>query len=127
MATGVSGAMPAAHEGAGDLAEVRHGHVEDDGLAGARHRFPFARRMLVDGAVAGGEDDGVVGLARRCRDAGQRRAGKARGEAGHDAEADAGARQRERLFAAAAEDERIAALEAQHRACSRAPARSAAR
>ena len=68
------------------------------------------------GAVAGGEDDGVVGLARRRRDAGQRRAGQARGEAGHDAEADAGARQRQRLLAAASEDERIAALEA-HAPC----------
>ena len=70
--------------------------------------------MLVDGAVPGGEDDGVVGLARRCRDAGQRRTGEARGEAGHDAEADARAGQRQRLFAAASEDERIAAFEAEH-------------
>ncbi len=47
-------------------------------------------------------------------DAGIGQAADRRGDAGHDAERDARAGQRQRLLAAAAEDEGIAALEAQH-------------
>ena len=63
----------------------------------------------------------------RRRDArvGQRAEG--RGDAGQDAERHAGARQRQRLLAAAAEDVRVAALQAQHpRAARRARPTSSA-
>jgi hypothetical protein len=64
--------------------------------------------------MAGDEGDGVVGIAIRRRDAGIGEAADPRGDAGDDAEGNAGGGERQRLLAAAAEDEGIAALEAQH-------------
>ena len=51
-------------------------------------------------------------LAMRHRNSGVRRHGQRRADSGNDFERDAGATQRLRLFAAASEDERIAALQA---------------
>ena len=73
-----------------------------------------APRVLVVGLVAGREGDGACRPAVRQRDAriGRRRDGG--GDAGDDDEGDAGVDERFGLFAAAAEDEGIAALQAHH-------------
>ena len=64
--------------------------------------------------MAGEEGDGVVDVAVRDRDAGVGEAADAGGDARDDAERHAGLDQRQRLLAAAAEHEGIAALEPQH-------------
>ena len=61
------------------------------------------------------------------RDAGVGRRGDGGGHAGHDDERHAGGDQRLGLLAAAAEDERIAALEPHHDLAARARARPGAR
>src|SRR5262245_17945282 len=63
--------------------------------------------------MAGGEDDRVICLARRRRDAGEGRSGEPRRETWHDTEWDAGPGESPRLLAAAPEYERVAALEPQ--------------
>ena len=62
-------------------------------------------------ACAGDERDAVRDAAMRDRDADRRRRREPRRDAGHDLTLDAGLAQREHLLAAAAEHERIAALE----------------
>ncbi len=76
MATGVSSARATAHEGCGDFGKMRQRHVEHDGLTGGGELLPITRGLLIDGAVASCEDDGVVRLARGRRNACECRARK---------------------------------------------------
>ena len=99
------------HQLSRDPLQIVHHHVEHDRLSGARERRPI--EILV-GAVAGGENDGAIDAAQRRRDRRRRQRRKPRGDAGNDAERHAGGGKRHRLLAAAAEHERIAALEPQH-------------
>ena len=64
--------------------------------------------------VAGDERDGGGELAVGHRDAGVGGSGDARGDARHDLERDAGLQAHERLLAAAAEHERVTALQPHH-------------
>ena len=64
--------------------------------------------------MAGDEGDGMVGVAMGDGNAGIGQAADARGDARHDAEGHAGARQRLGFLAAAAEHKGIAALQPQH-------------
>ena len=64
--------------------------------------------------MAGHESDAVRQAAMRHRDAGRRRAADARADTRDDAEADAGRGERQRLLAATAEYQRIAALQPHH-------------
>ena len=68
----------------------------------------------------GDERDGAREAAVRDRDARVGERGDAGGDAGHDLEGDAGGAQRQRLLAAAAEHERVAALQAHDRLPARA-------
>ena len=61
--------------------------------------------------VPGDGDEGRCGAAMRHRDAGQRGRGDRGADARHDLERDAGRGERQRLLAAAPEDERVARLE----------------
>ena len=87
----------------------------------------MAPRVLVVGLVAGGEGDGARQPAMGQRNARVGRRGDGGGDAGDDDEGDAGVDERLGLFAAAAEDERIAALEAHDDLPARARARRGAR
>ena len=73
--------------------------------------------------VAGEERDGVVDVAVRHRDAGIGEPADAGRDARHDAERNARLDQRQRLLAAAPEDEGIAALQPADALAGRAPAR----
>jgi hypothetical protein len=106
-AAGVLAAIPASRI----AAEIVHHHVQHDGLAGPRQRRPVE---ILLGAVSGGKNDGAIDAAERCRNARGGERGEPGGHAGNDAKRYAGPRQRHGLFAAAAEYERIAALEPQH-------------
>ena len=64
--------------------------------------------------VAGDEHAGLGMVAMGERNAGTRRTAQRRGDAGHDLDGDAGCGQRLDLLAAAAEHERIAALQPHH-------------
>ena len=107
----VGDSRPAAATG---LGELRHRHVEHDRLAELGQCRPVGRRATLLGAMAGGQHDGMVGVARGRRDAGQRRAGQTRRQSGNNPEADAGLGQCEGLVPTAAEHEGIAALQPQH-------------
>ena len=92
-----------------------HRHIDDD------ERGALGERMPVDiggqGAAAGiarHEGDRGIGAALRRWDAGIGQSCDAGGDAGHDAIGDARILERQRLLAAAAKHERVAALEAQH-------------
>ncbi len=98
-----------------DGAQMRERHVEDDD----RRAFGDGRPVEIFGDraarhVAGDEGDGVIDVAVGDRDAGIAEAADAGGDARHQTEGDARIDQRQRLFAAAAEDEGVAALQAQH-------------
>ena len=105
---GVSGAS-ARDQLARDRREGGESHEDHEG-------FGHADPAPIDGvdAVAGDEGHGGSVLAVRQRHAGVGRDAERRGDAGNDLEGDAGIGQRFGFFAAAAEDERIAALEAHH-------------
>ena len=99
----------------GNGAEVLDRHEHDDHRRGGGDRRPVDRlRQLAGLVVAGEEDHRVVGVAMGHRDARIGEAAEAGGDARHDAELHPGPRQRAGLLAAAAEHERIAALEPQH-------------
>ena len=99
-------------EALGDPRQRAHAHVEDERAREAGERGPVDRRVrLVRVLVAGDERDAAGQLAVRDRDARVGRRGDAGGHARHDLERDAGLVQHQRLLAAAAEHERVAALE----------------
>ena len=104
---GVSAARPRAISSRGDLGEGGQAH-EDHQRLGVADLGPIDAVDL----VAGDEGDHRGVLAMRERHAGVGRDAQRRGDAGHDLERNAGVGQRFGLFAAAAEDERIAALRA---------------
>ncbi len=98
-------------------------HVEDEGAGEGGERLPVERRLgLLGILVAGDEGDrgGVVAVGDRDPGVGGR--GDPGGDAGDDLELDPGLAQRFALLAAAAEDERVAALQPHDAAC---PARAA--
>ena len=76
-------------------------------------RGPVERGLRLGRVLVAGDERHAAGeLAVRDRDAGVGGRGDAGRHAGHDLERDAGLAQHERLLAAAAEHERVAALEA---------------
>ena len=99
------------HQGIGDPLEMVHHHIEHDWRAGAGERCPV--EILV-GAMARREDHRAIDAAQRRRDRCRCQRRKAGGDAGDDTERNVGRSECERLFAAAPEHERIAALEPQH-------------
>ena len=99
----------------GDPRQRADAHVEDERAREASERAPIEHRLgLVGVLVAGDEGDAAGQLPVRDRDARVRRRGDPGGHAGHDLELDARLAQHERLLAAAAEHQRIAALEPHH-------------
>ena len=97
------------------LAQPFDPHVEDERAGEGGEGVPVESRLgLLRVLVAGDEGDrgGVVAVGDRdARVGGGRDAG---GDAGHDLELDPGLAQRFALLAAAAEDERVAALQPHH-------------
>ena len=120
-ATGVSGGQAAGHQPGRDLGPVGHPHQDDDGAAGGGQRLPVGLGVDRVAAVAG--DDGERGGQAPVgdRDAGVGGHGDRRGDAGHHLEGDAGRGQGQRLLAAPAEHERVAALEPHHGLAGPAP------
>ena len=112
MAAGVLRAPAAREQAGGDGPALGQPHEHDDGDGAGGERIqrglPGFVRMTRDHDEAGGHP------AMRDGDPGQRGRGHGRADAGHDLEGDAGLGEGERFFAAAAEDEGIAALEAHH-------------
>ena len=89
-------------------------HVEHDHRRALGERIPIDRiRHLARGVMAGHEGDRGIDLAVRHRDAGISQATDARRNAGHDAEGNASLDQAQSFLAATAEDEGIAAFQAQ--------------
>ena len=120
-ATGVSASRPPAISAFGDLGDAARAHEHHERAAGARERVPVGvgralRRVL----VAGHDRDARRHAAVRHRDAGVRGRGDRARDAGHDLERHARGDARLGLFAAAAEHERVAALQPHDR---RSPAR----
>ena len=85
-------------------------------MIGSPVRARAAQSQLLSplGEMARRQDHRVVGVARGCRDCRIGEAAEPGRDAGHDAERHAGPHQGQRLLAAAAEHEGVAALEAQH-------------
>ena len=112
IAAGSSASRPSAIELLGDARQLAHAHVEARACPGTRPAPASRSRLgLARVLVAGDERDRAGDVALRHGDArvgGRRDAG---GHAGHDLELDAGRAQRLGLLAAAAEDERVAALQ----------------
>jgi hypothetical protein len=98
------------HKLLGNVVEVLDGHQEHQRAAGLRQRSPIVRAR----AVAGGDGHRRAQPAMGDRDTCRGRRRECRADAWHDLEGDPGLRQRERLFAAAPEHERVAALQAHH-------------
>ena len=119
-ATGVEAASPASISRAATFAGDRAAHIDGDGRAGEREAGPAGQRLAV-GVVAGGEDQRRGDVAERQRNFGLGRGGEGGGDAGHDVEGDAGGAERRHLLAGAAEDQRIAGLEADDAAALPAP------
>ena len=127
-AAGSAAGRPCSISARRDRGQRAHAHVEDERAREGRQRRPVERalglgRILVRGhegdrrgLVAVGDRDARVG---GCGDAG--------GHAGHDLERHARLGERLGLLAAAAEHERVAALQAHHPLALRAHARRAAR
>ena len=103
------------HEVCGDLREVFHPHVEDDGAASQGKPLPVDFRYFLAGMFMAGDEgdrggdvavgEGYAGIG-GCADAG--------GDPRDDLKGDSGLDQRLAFLAAAAEDERVAPLEAGH-------------
>ena len=111
-----------------DGVEAGDAHVEHQRRRRARQLGPGDRaRLLAVALVAGGEGDRAGEAPVRERDAGVGGRGDGGGDAGHDDEGHARVDQRLGLLAAAAEDERIAALEAHDDLARAGLARRAAR
>ena len=103
------GRPAARHQLAGDFREGGEPHED-------HQRFGHAHAVPIDGGdgVAGDEGHGGGVLAMGQRHAGISGDAQRRGDAGHDLEGDAGGGERFGLFAAAAEDERVAAFQTDH-------------
>ena len=108
------------------LLELTEAHVEHDGLTGraSASQSTLSRFAL---AVAGDERQRLRVIAMRERNARVRGAACRGSDARHDFEANACSRERFELFAAAAEDERIAAFQPAHALALAARASPAAR
>ena len=102
------------------------GDVLDPAQAHHHHdRYAVRRKALEDRTigvlgVTGHDDEAGRHAAMRDRNAGEGRRRDRRAHARHDLERDPGRRERQRFFAAAAEDERVAALEPHDRLPARA-------
>ena len=104
---------PGRDEPLGDLGQLAHAHVEDERSRERRERRPVDLRLRLRGIlVAGDERDGARHPALRDRDSGVGRRRDPGSDPGHDLERDPVLAAGERLLAAAPEDERVAALEA---------------
>ena len=126
-ATGSSRGPPLGLQPLGDPRQRAHAHVEDERAGEARERRPVERRLRLVGVLVAGDERHAAGeLAVRDGDAGVGGRGDAGGDAGHDLELDPGLAQPQRLLAAAAEHERVAALQPHHALARRARARPAA-
>ena len=110
---GRAGRETAGLQAARDRLEIFHAHVNAERRAELGVVFPANRGVGFVRILVAGEkhDGGTVGAVRE-RHAGIGRRGERGGDAGHDLERNAGVDERLGLLAAAAEDERIAALEA---------------
>ena len=127
-ATGVDAARPCSIRRCAISAQAPDAHQEDERVDARREMRPVDAGVVLRGIfVAGDDGERRREPAVRHRDARVRGRGDGRRDAGDDLERDAGGGQRLRLLAAAAEDERVAALQP-HDALARArPARRAAR
>ena len=114
IASGRVGAHAAGDQRFGDAFEIAHRHVEDERRAGRGERREIGRALRPFGEVACREDERVIRLARRRRDACISEPADAGRDARNDAKLHAGLGERARFLGAAPEDEGIAALEAQH-------------
>ncbi len=110
-AAGVSAARPWRDQLAGDPPHVGPAHVDDQRRVRIDEARPVEVEAVVLLGVAGDEADAVRQAAMGQRNAGVGAAAGRRGDAGDDLEGDAGGGQSLRLLAAAAEGERIAALQ----------------
>ena len=112
-AAGVSAALPASMRAATIDLEPGDAHVEDQRSGEPRQRRPVEARAGLAGRLVAGDDADRAGVvAVRQRDAGARRGPQRGGDARHDLVGDAGLAEGFGLLAAAAEDHRVAALEA---------------
>ena len=112
---GLVGVAAGGDQGRGVVAQALDAHVEDERAGEAGERLPVERALLLLGVlVAGDEGDrgGVVAVGDR--DAGVGAGRDAGRDPRHDLELDPGLAQRLALLAAAAEDERVAALQPHH-------------
>ncbi|ESR70547.1 hypothetical protein T266_15020 [Pseudomonas aeruginosa VRFPA05] len=98
----------------GDLGEVAQAHVEHQGLFAARQAGPVEVEAAVVLQVAGDEGAGLGEVAVGQRDAGVGTATGGGGDARDHLAVDAGFEQALQLLGAATEDERVAALQADH-------------
>lgn len=97
----------------GDVIELAHAHVERQGLLVAGQAGPV-QGVLVGAAVGGDHAHRLRMVAMRQGDAGIGGAGQRRGDAGHDLVRHVVRAQVFQLFAAASEDEGVAAFQAHH-------------
>ena len=115
MATGSSALRPAPSRRSVNRRDMLQRHIDDQHRRAPRDPVPVDRvGDQARGIVAGQECHRLVDVAVGQRDSGIGQPPDAGRNAGHDAERDAGLDQRQRLLAAAGEDERVAALEPQH-------------
>ncbi len=98
----------------GNRRQVAHAHVEDERVDAGQGVVVDGRLALGGVLVAGDERDGRGASPVGQGDAGVAAGGDGRRHAGDDAEGDAGGRQGVGLLAAAAEDQRVPALEPDH-------------
>ena len=101
----------------GDMPGGGHAHIDQQRVLAARERGQIEMleaRLLAASLVARQEGHGVGNVAMGQRDLQAGRRGDAGGDAGHDLDGNAFGAQRIELLAATAEDERVAAFEANH-------------
>ena len=111
------GRAPAGHQLGGDPDPVGHPHEDHQRSAGAAERLPVDAdrgRGIADMSGHHGDRGGQAAVGDR--DAGRRRRREGGADAGYHLVVDPGAAQGLGLLAAAPEDERVAALQADHRA-----------
>ena len=115
QAAGVVGAAAVADQAVHEQPQPVVAHEDDQRPRALRERLPAHAAGRVLGVEVTGDDADVLGVAAgRHRDAGVRRGRDRAGDAGHDLEGDPGVDERLGLLAAAAEHERVAALEPHH-------------
>ena len=125
---GVAGAMPEAMRSSASAGKCAAGHVDDAGWR-RRGKAPAqlgGRSSLSGGVVGGGEDElgGGAAVGERGLELGGD--GEGGGDAGDDLEGNVGLAEGGHLFGGAAEDERVAGLEAEDGAPIRAGRRARA-